>query len=173
MEPVYSLLNLIHFHMKALTLTNFPMGDRRDINYHLIGVLSLLSQLETPVSLAADYSKYPRIVAGGTSNWPVYTPFSQLRRQNNTALPRLSRQLRRLQHSRLCSPGRSYSTYLWNDSWFQTFHKRKSIIHSTLQQMGALSQIYKGSFQYNPHFFCIRVYINLSVVYTRDSSQIC
>ena len=67
-EPVYSLLNLIHFHMNALTLTNSPLGDRRDINYHLIGVLSLLGQLETRVSLAAAYSKYPRIVAGGTSN---------------------------------------------------------------------------------------------------------
>ena len=48
--------------------TNFPLGDSRDINYHLIGVLSLLSQLETPVSLPVDYSKYPRIVSGGTSN---------------------------------------------------------------------------------------------------------
>ena len=96
-EPVYILLNLIHFHMNALTLTNFPLGDRRDINYHLIGVLSLLGQLETCVSLAAAYSKYPRIVRGGTSNWPVYTPFSQLRCQKNTALPRLSRQLRNIQ----------------------------------------------------------------------------
>ena len=26
----------------------------------------------SPVSLAANYSKYPRIVAGGTSNWLVY-----------------------------------------------------------------------------------------------------
>ena len=40
--------------------------------------------------------KYPRIVAGRTSNWLVYPPFSRLRRQNNTTLPRLSRQLRRL-----------------------------------------------------------------------------
>ena len=53
-EAVYSLLNLIHFHMNALT---FPWKI-------LISVLLLLSQLETPVSLAADYSKYPRIVAG-------------------------------------------------------------------------------------------------------------
>ena len=48
--------------------TNFPLGDSRDINCRLIGVLLLLSQLETSVSLAVDYSKYPRIVAGGTSN---------------------------------------------------------------------------------------------------------
>ena len=86
-EPVYSLLNLIHFHMNAL---------RRDINYHLIGILSLLNLLETPISLAVDYSKYPRIVAGRTSNWHVYPPFSRHHRQNNTALPRLSWQLHRL-----------------------------------------------------------------------------
>ena len=29
-------------------------------------------------------------------------------------------------YSGLRSPGRSYSTYLWNDSWVQTFHKSTS-----------------------------------------------
>ena len=66
-ELVYSLLNLIHFHMNTLT---FPWEiEENDINYHLIGVLSLLSQLETPVSLAVEFSEYPGIVAGGTSDW--------------------------------------------------------------------------------------------------------
>ena len=37
-----------------------------------------------------------RSQAYGTSNWLVYLPFSRLRRQNNTALPPLSRQLRTL-----------------------------------------------------------------------------
>ena len=69
---VYSLLNSIHFHMNRV---NFSLGDRRDINYHLIGVLSLLSQLETPISLAVDYSKYPGIVSGGNSNWLEYPLF--------------------------------------------------------------------------------------------------
>ena len=65
-ELVYSLLNLIHFHMNTLT---FPWEiEENDINYRLIGVLSLFSQLETPVSLPVDYSKYPGIVAGGTSD---------------------------------------------------------------------------------------------------------
>ena len=69
-EAVYSLLNLIHFHMNALT---FPWKI-------LISVLLLLSQLETPVSLAADYSKYPRIVAG---RQPSQSPsaISEVRRQ--------------------------------------------------------------------------------------------
>ena len=53
-EAVYSSLNLIHFHMNTLI---FPWKI-------LISVLLLLSLLETPVSLAKDYSKYPRIVAG-------------------------------------------------------------------------------------------------------------
>ena len=48
--------------------TNFPLGDCRDTNCHPIGLLLLLSQLETSVRLAVDYSKYPRIVAGRTSN---------------------------------------------------------------------------------------------------------
>ena len=60
--------------MKTL---NFPwvLGEilMRPIHYHLIGVLSLLSQLQTPVSLVADYSKYPRSVAGGISNCLVST----------------------------------------------------------------------------------------------------
>ena len=30
--------------------------------------------------------------------------------------------------SGLHSPGRSYSTYLWNDSWFQTFQKQFDVI---------------------------------------------
>ena len=51
-EAVYSSLNLIHFHMNTLI---FPWK---------ILILLLLSLLETPVSLATDYSKYPRIVAG-------------------------------------------------------------------------------------------------------------
>ena len=81
-EPVYTLAKFDSFpHERA----NFPLGDSRDINCHLIGVLLLLSQLETSVSLAVDYSKYPRIVAGGTSN--VYPPFLRLCCQNNTALP--------------------------------------------------------------------------------------
>ena len=53
-EAVYSSLNLIHFHMNTLI---FPWKI-------LISVLLLLSLLETPVSLATDYAKYPRIVAG-------------------------------------------------------------------------------------------------------------
>ena len=53
-KAVYSSLNLIHFHMNTLI---FPWKI-------LISVLLLLSLLETPVSLATDYSKYPRIVAG-------------------------------------------------------------------------------------------------------------
>ena len=63
-EPVYNLLNLIHFHMYALTFS----WEIVEVAYHLTGVLPLLSQLETPVSLAVDYSKYPRIEAGRTSN---------------------------------------------------------------------------------------------------------
>ena len=54
-EPVYSLLNFISFPHE---LTDFPLGD---ISYHLIEVLSLISQLETTVSLVTDYLKYPRI----------------------------------------------------------------------------------------------------------------
>ena len=70
-EPVYTLGKCDSFpHERA----NFPLGDSRDINCHLIGVLLLLSQLETSVSLAVNYSKFPRIVAGGTSNWPVCIP---------------------------------------------------------------------------------------------------
>ena len=65
--------------------TNFPLGDSRDINYHLLVILSLLSQLETPVSLAVDHSNYPRIVAG-RKNLLVYPPFSWLQCQNNTPL---------------------------------------------------------------------------------------
>ena len=65
-ELVYSMLNLIHFHIHEHT--NVSLRDRRDINNHLIGVLSLLSQLGTPVSVAVDYSKHPGIVAGRTSN---------------------------------------------------------------------------------------------------------
>ena len=61
-------LSLAKLHSFPHVLTNVQMGDSRDSNYHLIGVLSPLSLLETPVSLAADCSKYPRIVAGGTSN---------------------------------------------------------------------------------------------------------
>ena len=61
-------LSLAKFDSFPHVLTNFQMGESRDSNYHLIGVLSPLKQLETPVSLAADCSKYPRIVAGGTSN---------------------------------------------------------------------------------------------------------
>ena len=61
-EPVYTLGKFDSFPHER---TNFPLGDSRDINCHLIGVLLLLSQLETSVSLAVDYSKYPRIVAGG------------------------------------------------------------------------------------------------------------
>ena len=57
-----------HYFLMRRGRTNFPLGDSRDISYHLIGVLSLLSLLETPVRLVADYSKYPRIVAGGISN---------------------------------------------------------------------------------------------------------
>ena len=50
------------------TLT-FPWEiEENDINYRLIDVLSLFSQLETPISLPVDYSKYPGIVAGGTSD---------------------------------------------------------------------------------------------------------
>ena len=54
-EPVYSLLNFISFPHER---TDFPLGDS---SYHLIGVLSLISQLETSVSLVTDYLKYPRI----------------------------------------------------------------------------------------------------------------
>ena len=61
-------LSLAKFDSFPHVLTNFQMGESRDSNYHLIGVLSPLSQLETPVSLAVDYSKYPGIVAGRTSN---------------------------------------------------------------------------------------------------------
>ena len=38
--------------------TDFPLGETRDLHQHLIAILSLLSQLETSVCLAADYSKY-------------------------------------------------------------------------------------------------------------------
>ena len=53
-EAVYSSVNLIHFHMNTLI---FPWKI-------LIRIWLLLSLLETPVSLATDYAKYPRIVAG-------------------------------------------------------------------------------------------------------------
>ena len=68
-EPVYSLLNLIHFRMYALT---FPWEIAEIAIIIWLAFLSLLSPLETPVSLAADYSKYPRIVAGRTSKWLEY-----------------------------------------------------------------------------------------------------
>ena len=55
--------------------TNFPWED---INCHSIGILVLLSQLETSVRLVADYSKYPRTVAGGISKWLVPTLFAAL-----------------------------------------------------------------------------------------------
>ena len=61
-------LSLAKFDSLPHVLTNFQVGGSRNSNYHLMGVLSPLSQLETPESLAADYSKYPGIVAGGTSN---------------------------------------------------------------------------------------------------------
>ena len=64
-ERVYTLAKFDSFPHES---TNFPLGDSRDINCHLIGILLLLSQLETSVSLAVNYSKFPRIVAGGTSN---------------------------------------------------------------------------------------------------------
>ena len=83
---VYSLLNLIPFHMNTLT---FPWEiEKILIIIILIGVLSLLSQLETPVSLAVDYSKYLGIVTGGTSNWLEYPLFLRLRHKNNTVLTR-------------------------------------------------------------------------------------
>ena len=78
-------LQLAKFDSFPHECTNFPLGDSRDINYHLLVILSLLSQLETPLSLAADYSNYPRIV-GGRTNLLVYPPFSCLQCQNNAPL---------------------------------------------------------------------------------------
>ena len=39
----------------------------------ILGVLSFLSKLETPIRLVVEYSNYPRIVAGGISNELVST----------------------------------------------------------------------------------------------------
>ena len=51
---------LFNFHISVQT---FP----REI-VEILGLLSFLGKLETPISLVADYSNYPRIVAGGISN---------------------------------------------------------------------------------------------------------
>ena len=47
-------LSLAKFDSFPHVLTKLKMRDSRDSNYHLISVLSPVSQLETPVSLAAD-----------------------------------------------------------------------------------------------------------------------
>ena len=85
-EPVYTLGKFDSFPHEC---TNFPLGDSRDINCRLIGVLLLLSQLETSVSLAVDYSKY-YIQNCGRRDFKLtcIPPFLRLRCQNNTALPR-------------------------------------------------------------------------------------
>ena len=44
----------------------------------ILGVLSFLSKLETPISLVVQYSNYPRIVAGGISNQLVFTVLAAL-----------------------------------------------------------------------------------------------
>ena len=89
-----SLVNVISFPhiMNALTF----LWEIVEISIIIWSAFYHFSELETPVSLATDYSKYPRIVAGRTSNWLVYLPFLRLRHQNNMALLPKSRQLRRL-----------------------------------------------------------------------------
>ena len=47
-------LSLAKFDSFPHVLTKLKMRDSRDSNYHLISILSPVSQLETPVSLAAD-----------------------------------------------------------------------------------------------------------------------
>ena len=44
----------------------------------ILGVLSFLSKLETPISLVVQYSNYPRIVTGGISNQLVFTVLAAL-----------------------------------------------------------------------------------------------
>ncbi|CAH3162333.1 unnamed protein product, partial [Porites lobata] len=44
----------------------------------ILGVLSFLSKSETPISLVAQYSNSPRIVAGGISNKLVFTVLAAL-----------------------------------------------------------------------------------------------
>ena len=44
----------------------------------ILGVLSFLSKLETPISLVVQYSNYPRIVAGAISNQLVFTVLAAL-----------------------------------------------------------------------------------------------
>ena len=44
----------------------------------ILGVLSFLSKSETPISLVAQYSNSPRIVAGGISNQLVFTVLAAL-----------------------------------------------------------------------------------------------
>ena len=44
-------------------------------------------------------------------------------------------------YSGLCSPGRSYSTYLWNDPWVQTFHKG-NMLWSFIKFSGPLKLMY-------------------------------
>ena len=42
--------------------------------------------------------------------------------------------------SGLRSPGRSNSTYFWNDSWVQTFHSKTSLVHdSSIDSSGSQS----------------------------------
>ena len=70
-EPVYTLPNLIHFHMNALT---FPWEIVEiSIVIWLALFLFLLSQLETSVSLAVDYSKYPGIMWQAGLQIDLYT----------------------------------------------------------------------------------------------------
>ena len=46
----------------------------------------------------------------------------------HTGCRNVSRHCAQQSCSGLHSPGRSYSTYLWNDSWFQTFQKQFDVI---------------------------------------------
>ena len=65
-EPVYTLGKFDSFPHEC---TNFPLGDSRDINCHLIGILLLLSQLETSVCKpGCGLFKIPKNCGRGTSN---------------------------------------------------------------------------------------------------------
>ena len=60
-------------------------------------------------------------------NWR-YTTHYDSEDDYRTGCQNVSRHCPQQSCSGLHSPGRSYSIYLWNDSWFQTFQKQFNVI---------------------------------------------
>ena len=88
---------------------------------------SLLSQKQPgltdkrPITSRLNWPITSITIEFNTINWRETTHFDS-EDDYRTGCRNLSHYQQQQSYSGLRSPGRSYSTYLWNDSWVQTFH---------------------------------------------------